>query len=265
MRLRLGKCSRLGWVPGGCSLTTAPWRRRCARCRPALLRGIGDVRAGAEHGHGQPVGGERAFVGGGVDAGGQAAGDAQAGRGQRVGEVVGVVAAAGARRAAADHRHRRMPQAAPDRRRRTAPAAGWRCGAAAAGSRDRASRAGGGPAAASQCLAAGAVRPASGCLQGRAPGLVEAMRCASCAAPAASAAAGVAMAVEQASPRADGACRRRGAIAAGPRCRVGMACIARSVGRKRRRRPRAPSRDIGCLSGKMPGDRQYGASGCLSS
>ena len=115
--------------------------------------------------------------------------------------------------------------AARDRRRRTRPAAGWRCGAAAAGSRDRASRAGGGrvrPASSRARASAAGRAPAA---HGSAPSSSPCAR--QLPAPAASAASARAVEVEQAHVASRARTARRGAIAARPRCRrcVGAACM----------------------------------------
>src|SRR5690606_19485705 len=75
-----------------------------------VAAGVGDVDAGAEHGDGAGAGGERAFVGGGVDAGGQAADHREAGGGEGAGEFEGGVAAARGGDAAADDGDARVPQ-----------------------------------------------------------------------------------------------------------------------------------------------------------
>src|SRR5690606_16093331 len=75
-----------------------------------VAAGVGDVDAGAEHGDGAAAGGERAFVGGGVDAGGQAADHREAGGGEGAGEFEGGVAAARGGDPAADDGDARVPQ-----------------------------------------------------------------------------------------------------------------------------------------------------------
>ena len=72
---------------------------------------VGQVRPGAKHRQGDATGrGQSGLVGGGVDPGGQAAGDGHPGPAQRGAEVACVVASAGTGAAAADHSHRRPPQ-----------------------------------------------------------------------------------------------------------------------------------------------------------
>ena len=55
---------------------------RDARLQRRLRGRIGLVVAGAEHGKGESAGRERGFVRGGIDAGGESTGDADAGAGQ---------------------------------------------------------------------------------------------------------------------------------------------------------------------------------------
>ncbi len=68
------------------------------------------VRAGAEDRDGQAADRQRAVVGSGIDAGRQAAADAQSGGCEGARQFECMVAAARCRQPAADQRHRRMPQ-----------------------------------------------------------------------------------------------------------------------------------------------------------
>ena len=104
-RLRARNRCRAGGVPGGYSLTTAPWASNVIEQTGVLTR-VGEVRAAGEHRHGAAAAGQGGAVGSDVDAVGTARDDHPAAGAESRSDLGAHVPAVGGGGPGADHRDR---------------------------------------------------------------------------------------------------------------------------------------------------------------